>query len=64
MRQLVHYIQVMELIAPRDNRGGARQGLCCRGENHKETLELPLAECGVREDNPNCQLVVATLIGS
>jgi hypothetical protein len=57
VRQLVHYIQIIELLPPRKNRSGSLQGLCCKARNHKATLELSLAECGVREDNPNCQLV-------
>ena len=33
------------------------RGFAAKRRNHKVTLELPLAECGVREENPNCQLV-------
>ncbi len=57
MRQLIHYLQVTQLIDPRQARNGCLQGLLCRAQNHKETREIPLIEVGVREESPNCQLM-------
>ncbi len=57
MRQLIHYIRVTELTDPKHGRNRNLQGLCCRAENLKQVVELPLAELGVRDDNPNCQLI-------
>jgi hypothetical protein len=57
MRQLVYYVHVTELVDPRRSRNHSLHGLLCKAKNHKDLLELPLAEFGVREDNPNCQLI-------
>jgi hypothetical protein len=57
MRQLIHYVRVTELTDPRQSRMHNLYGLSCRAQNVKEALELPLAELGVRDDNPNCQLL-------
>jgi hypothetical protein len=57
MRQLVHHVQITELVDPRDGRAFNTHGLFCRARNHKEVVEAPLAEFGLREDNPNCQLI-------
>ena len=57
MRQLVHHVQVTELIDPRQVHNHNPHGLLCKAQNHREALEVPLAEFGVREDNPNCQLI-------
>jgi hypothetical protein len=57
MRQLIHYVRVTGLIDPRQARNRNLHGLFCTAQNHKESLEVPLAEFGVREDNPNCQLI-------
>ena len=42
VRQLVHYIQIIELVPPQKNRSGSLQGLCCKARNHKVTLESVL----------------------
>lgn len=57
MRQLIHYLLVTEVLDPRRVRNRNLQGLVCRAQSHKETLEIPLIEFGVREDNQNCQLM-------
>jgi hypothetical protein len=57
IRQLIYYVHVTELVDPRRSRNHSLHGLLCKAKNHKEMLELPLAEFGVREDNPNCQLI-------
>jgi hypothetical protein len=57
MRQLVHYVKVTGLIDPRTMRSRNIHGLYCRAENNTESIEAPLAEFGVREDHPNCQLI-------
>lgn len=57
MRQLIHYVQVIELIDPRHARNPSLHGLLCRAQNHRNILEVPLAEFGVREESPNCQLL-------
>jgi hypothetical protein len=56
-RQLISYVQVTGLVDPRRSRNHSLHGLLCQARNHKEGLELPLAEFGVREDNPNCLLI-------
>ena len=57
MRQLIHYVQVLEMRDPRQCRNLSLHGLLCVAQNHKEALNLPLAELGVRDENPNCQLI-------
>ena len=58
MRQLIHYVHVLELTDPRHCRQSAlHDGLSCRAQNSKDVLVLPLAELGVREEDPNCQLL-------
>ena len=57
MRQLIHYVRVTELTDPRQGRKHNLYGLFCKARNVKEVLELPLADLGVRDDNPNCQLI-------
>lgn len=57
MRQLIHYIKITGLIAPQPGRSRVLQGLLCLAENHREVLQAPLVEIGVREENPNCQLI-------
>jgi len=57
MRQLIHYVRVTELLNPRQIRKHNLHGLFCKAENSKEAWELPLAELGVRDENPNCQLI-------
>jgi hypothetical protein len=56
-RHLIHYVQVTELLNPRNGRKPASHGLFGKALHHRETLELPLIEFGVMEDNPNCQLI-------
>jgi hypothetical protein len=57
MRQLIHYVRVTELINPGEGRKYNLHGLICRAQDLKEIVELPLAELGVRDDNPNLQLI-------
>jgi hypothetical protein len=57
MRKLIHYVNIVTLVDPRKSRNLSLTGLLCQAQNHKEMLELPLSEFGVREDNPNCQLM-------
>jgi hypothetical protein len=57
MRQLIHYVTVMEMTDPRQARNHSLHGILCVAQNTKESLHLPLAELGVRDDNPNCQLI-------
>ena len=57
MRQLIYYVHVTELVDPRRSRNHSLHGLLCKAKNHKDFLELPLAEFGVQEDSPNCQLI-------
>ena len=57
MRQLIYYVHVTELVDPRRGRNHSLHGLLCKAKNHKDFLELPLAEFGVQEDSPNCQLI-------
>ena len=57
MRQLIHYVRVTELANPQQSRMRNLHGLFCMAQNSKTVLELPLDELGVREENPNCQLL-------
>jgi hypothetical protein len=57
MRQLIHYVHVIELMDPRQARLRNLYGLFCQAQNAKEVLDLPLADLGVRDENPNCQLI-------
>jgi hypothetical protein len=57
MRQLIHHVCVAELMDPREIRNRNLQGLSCKAQNLKEVVDLPLVELGVRDDNPNCQLI-------
>jgi len=58
MRQLIHYVHVIELTDPRPGRmHNNLHGLSCKARNAKQVLELSLADLGVRDDNPNCQLM-------
>jgi hypothetical protein len=56
-RQLISYLQVTTLVDPRRSRNHSLHGLLCQARNHKEVLDLPLSEVGVREDNLNCTLL-------
>ena len=57
MRQLIHYVRVTELTDPRQSRNRNLHGLSCTVQDLRETVELPLTELGVREENPNSQLI-------
>jgi hypothetical protein len=58
MRQLIHYVRVVEMTDPREGRmHNNLHGLFCKAQNAKQMLDLSLADLGVREDNPNCQLI-------
>jgi hypothetical protein len=57
LRQLIHYVRVVELSHPRNFGGHVPHGLLCRAQNVKQVMDLPLDELGVRDDNPNCQLL-------
>jgi hypothetical protein len=56
-RHLIHYVRVLELTDPRHVGSHNPHGLACKAQNAKSVLDLPLAELGVRDDNPNCQLI-------
>jgi hypothetical protein len=57
-RQLIHYVHVVELTDPRPGlMHNNLHGLFCKAQNAKQMLDLSLADLGVREDNPNCQLI-------
>lgn len=56
-RRLIHYIRVLELTDPRRGGNHSLHGLSCMAQNAKDNLNLPLSELGVRDDNPNCQLI-------
>ena len=57
-RQLIHYVRVTVLMDPRQDRMlNNLHGLFCKATNCKNVLDLSLADLGVREDNPNCQLL-------
>jgi hypothetical protein len=58
MRQLIHYVHVTDMIDPRHSRPSTlHHGLSCKAVNAKNVLDLPLSELGVREENPNCELL-------
>lgn len=57
IRQLIHYVRVTELLHPLQGSQHNLYGLFCRAMNAKQVLDLPLSELGVRDDNPNCQLI-------
>jgi hypothetical protein len=57
VRQLIHYVRVIELTDPRQGPMHNLHGLFCRAQNAKQVLDLSLADLGVRDENPNCQLI-------
>jgi hypothetical protein len=57
LRQPIHYVRVIELADPRQARQRNLHGLFWKIDNAKEDVELPLVDLGVREDDPNCQLI-------
>jgi hypothetical protein len=57
MRQLIHYVRVVELTDPRLLHTHNPHGLFCKAQNAKQLLDVSLADLGVRDENPNCQLV-------
>lgn len=56
-RQLVQYIRVVGLTEEVRIRCDNRHGVLCKAHNRDHAIELPLAALGVREENPNCQLI-------
>jgi len=54
VKQIVRYVSVVGLSGNAKRR---QYGLFCKVELGDRTVELPLAEMGMREDNPNRQLV-------
>jgi hypothetical protein len=54
VKQIVRYVNV---VGPSDNASRRQYGLFCKVEMGDRTLELPLAELGMREGDPNRQLV-------
>ncbi|MCE5267657.1 MAG: hypothetical protein LLG00_07210 [Planctomycetaceae bacterium] len=56
-RQLVHQIEVTELMDPRQNHNRGPHGLLCKARNHDRQLEIPVTELGLRDDSPNSQLL-------
>jgi len=56
-RHLIHYVQVTELLDPRQGRNRTIYGLFGKAQHNHEDLELPLTELGVKEDHTNCQWI-------
>jgi hypothetical protein len=56
-RQLIQYIRVVGLTEDVRIRCDNRHGVLCKAHHRDRSIELPLAELGVREENPNCQLI-------
>lgn len=54
---LIGYVKIVGLVDPRSRRNHVVQGLVASAENHKSDMRKPLAEIGVQEDNPNCELI-------
>jgi hypothetical protein len=54
VRHLVHSVRVLRVLDVEHHVG---DGLLCEVQNHRGTKALPLAEVGVREENPNYQIV-------
>ena len=54
VRHIVHYVSVIGLS---DSTRRRLFGLFCKVQLGDQVVELPLADLGMREDNPNCQLV-------
>jgi hypothetical protein len=54
VRQIVRYVTVVGLS---DSERRRLYGLFCKVQIGEETVELPLADLGIREDDPNRQLV-------
>ncbi len=57
MRQLIHYVRVLELTDPKEIRQSRLHGLYCKIESTRQALHVPLSELGVREENPNRELL-------
>jgi hypothetical protein len=57
MRQLIQYVRVLELSDPKEIRQSTLHGLYCKVESTKQALHVPLTELGIREENPNCQML-------
>lgn len=54
VEQLVRYVMVVGLS---DSVRRRMYGLFCKVQFDGATIEVPLAELGMREEDPNCQLV-------
>jgi hypothetical protein len=54
VRHLVHYVKV---VGVSDSVRRQRYGMFCKAECENASLELALADLGIREDDPNFQLV-------
>jgi hypothetical protein len=54
LTQLVRYVSVIGLS---ENPRRRMYGLFCKVQVDDRVVELPLAELGMREEDPNCQLV-------
>lgn len=54
VKQLVRYVTVVGLS---DSLRRRMFGLFCKVQVDETTVELPLAELGLRDEDPNCQLV-------
>jgi hypothetical protein len=54
VKQIVRYVSV---VGPSDSLSRRQYGLFCKVQMGDRTVELPLAEMGMREDDPNRQLV-------
>ena len=53
VKQIVRYVSV---VGPSEDTRRRQYGLFCKIELGDRTLEVPLAEVGMREDDPNRQL--------
>jgi len=54
VRQIVRYVSV---VGPSENANRRQYGLFCNVELGDRAVEVPLAELGMRDDDPNRQLV-------
>jgi hypothetical protein len=54
VRQIVRYVSV---VGPSENANRRQYGLFCKVELGDRTVEVPLAELGMRDDDPNRQPV-------
>jgi hypothetical protein len=54
VRHLVHYVTV---VGVSDSPLRHRYGMFCKVEGENKSMELPLCDLGIREDDPNFQLI-------